>query len=92
LLVSFFIIHAVIGSGGTSTPPHHSSYTTPSGVASLDGLEYLGIEEVAAAARPLVLSRYVSWKTSPVLGPATSVDSAPLHLVMRSSASQRMVG
>jgi hypothetical protein len=91
LLISFFIIHAVIGSGGTSTPPHHSSYTTPAGIASRDGLEYLGVEEVAAAPRLLVLSGYVSWKGTPVLGPATSVDTAPLYFVMRSSANQRMV-
>jgi hypothetical protein len=92
LLISFFIIHAVIGSGGTSTPPHHSSYSIPAGVASPYGLEYLGIEGVAAAPRPLVLTGYVSWKGSPVLGLATSVDTVPLHDVMRSGANQRMVG
>jgi hypothetical protein len=91
LLISFFIIHAVIGSGGTSRPPHHSSYTVPAGVASRDGFEYLGVEEVAAAPLPLILTGYVSWKGSPVLGSATSVDTTHIHFVMRSSANQRMV-
>jgi hypothetical protein len=92
LLISFFIIHAVIGSGGTSTPPHHSSYTIPAGVASPYGLEYLGTEEGAAAPWPLILTDYVTWKGSLVRGPATRVDTAPLHVFMRSGANQRMVG
>jgi hypothetical protein len=93
LLISFFIIHAVIGSGGTSTPPHHGSYTIPAGVASRDGLEYLGVEEIAAVPRPLVLSGYTSWEGgSPIWRPATSVDTAPLLFVMQSRArNQRMV-
>jgi hypothetical protein len=91
LLISLFIIHAVIGSGGTSSPPRHSSYTTPAGAASRDGFEYLRIAEVAATPRPLVLPDYISGKGPLVPRPATSVDTAPLPFVMRSSANQRMV-
>jgi hypothetical protein len=91
LLISFFIVHAVIGSGGTSKPPHHSSYTAPAGVASQDGLKYLGVEQGAAVPRPLVLSSNVTWRSAPMTVPATSVDTGPLHFVMRSSANQRMV-
>jgi len=42
LLLSILIIHAVIGSGGTSTP-HHSSYIVPAGISGRGGLENLGI-------------------------------------------------
>src|SRR5215469_12246660 len=53
LLISFFVIHAVIGSGGTSKPPHHSSRTIPAGVASSHMLEYLGLVEQVVAPPPL---------------------------------------
>jgi hypothetical protein len=93
LLVSFFIIHAVIGSGGTSTPPHHnSSYIIPAGVASPYALEYLGIAKIALAPRPWVQTSYVPWKDSPVLGPASRIDTTALYVVIRSGANQRMVG
>jgi hypothetical protein len=49
LLVSFLIIHAVIGSGGTSKP-HHSSYIVPAGISGRGGLENLGIVMVGSSA------------------------------------------
>ena len=90
-LIGFFVIHAVIGSGGASTP-RHSSHTIPAGDTSRYGLAHSGIEEVAAAPRPLALTGYLFWKGSPVLRPATSADTMPLYVFMRSSANQRMVG
>ena len=40
LMVAFLIIHAVIGSGGASPSPHHSSYTSPAvgGIQAVPGV------------------------------------------------------
>jgi hypothetical protein len=48
LLVGFLIIHAVIGSTGTSTAPHQGPYTTPASGDTRDGLGCLSAEGTVA--------------------------------------------
>jgi hypothetical protein len=89
LLLSFLIIHAVIGSGGASTPPHHGSYTTPANGASWERFEYPGIEDVVVAADNMSgLSGTVSFR---YWGDLASAGNARVQFVMRSSANQRMM-